>query len=87
VLGSGSEQVQEALQDSQLGNWPSGSSWVIDYFYPAKVVPSSYGWTTLTGNINYNRLGRTVRGIVLNTGYGHYDVAKVELKYRYALLQ
>ncbi|HLY12730.1 MAG TPA: hypothetical protein VKR24_00140, partial [Candidatus Limnocylindrales bacterium] len=87
LLGSGSEAVDMGLQDSQLGNWPSGSTWIVDYFSPIKEVSTSYRWTTLTGNITYNRIGRTVRGLVLMTAGGHYDVAKVELTYRYALLQ
>ena len=86
VLGSGSV-VDIGLQDKRLGNWPSGSSWIVDYFAPLKEVPTRYGWTAISGNVAYNMLGHTVRGVVLDTGYGHYDVADVRLKYRYALLE
>ncbi|HEY7937691.1 MAG TPA: Ig-like domain repeat protein [Candidatus Limnocylindrales bacterium] len=86
VLGSGSV-VDIGLQDKRLGNWPSGSKWIIDYFSPLNEVPSRYGWTAISGNLAYNLLGHTIRGVVLDTGYGHYDVADVRLKYRYALLK
>jgi hypothetical protein len=87
VLGSGNESVDIGLQDSQLGTWPTGSAWIVDDFSPIIGVSSAYRWTSLAGNPTDNRIGRTVRGLVLDLYGGHYDVAKVKLTYRYALLK
>ena len=52
-------------------------------------MPKGYTWTRVTGNSSYNRIGRTVHGMALADGWssGRYDVAKVKLTYRYALLR
>lgn len=87
VLGSGSEVVWIGLQDKRLGVFPSGSTWVAEDFGPLKQVSSRYGWTSATGNLTYNLLGHTVRAMVISRYGGYYDVAKVELRFRYALLK
>ena len=89
VLGSGTHGVYIGMQNHYLGNWPAGSSWVVDYFSPLATVSRSYGWTRLIGDASANRIGHTVRGIVLATGWSgaYYNVAEVKLTYRYALLK
>jgi hypothetical protein len=90
VLGSGTHQPALGIQNRQLGTWAAGKPWIIDYFSPLSAVSTKYGWTTVSGDPTYSRIGRTVRGIVLAlnwTSGGHYDVSKVKLTYRYALLK
>jgi hypothetical protein len=89
VLGKGTHTATIGLHDRRLGTWASGSAWIIDYFSPLAPVPKAYGWTHVAGDSTYNRINRTVRGIVLadNWSSGRYDIAKVKLSYRYAILK
>lgn len=89
VLGKGTHTATIGLHDRRLGTWASGSAWIIDYFSPLATVPKAYGWTHVAGDSTYNRINRTVRGIVLadNWSSGRYDIAKVKLSYRYAILK
>jgi hypothetical protein len=88
VLGGGTRKPYMGMQDKTAGTWATGSSWVIDYF-DLKVVPKDAGWTSMTGDPNANRIGRIVRGVLLAVDWssGYYDLGKVKLTYKYALLQ
>jgi hypothetical protein len=89
VLGSGTHSAKIGLHDSRLGSWPSGGTWIIDYFSPLAYVTTSYAWTHVSGSPTYNRFGRTVQGLVLGEDWtsGRYNISKVKLTYKYALLQ
>jgi prepilin-type processing-associated H-X9-DG protein len=89
VLGSGTSSPYIGLQDRRLGTWPTGSPWIIDYFSPIVGVTTRYQWSTVAGDATYNRIGTTVRGMVLALDWtsGRYDVSQVRLTYRYALLK
>ncbi len=89
VLGSGNASAVIGMQDSRLGTWPAGSPWIIDYFSPIAYTSTGYGWNHVAGNSTYNRIGRTVRGMVLALDWfsGRYDIASVKVTYRYALLR
>ena len=65
VLGKGTHVAIVGLQDRRIGTWPSGSRWIVDDFSPLVSVPKAYGWTHVSGNSTYNRIGRTVRGMIL----------------------
>jgi hypothetical protein len=89
VQGSGTKSPIMGLHDKTLGTWPADAPWVIDYFWPLKLVPEDHGWTGVTGDPSNNRSGRKVRGMVIAADWfsGRYDIAKVKLTYRYAFLQ
>ena len=89
VLGSGTSSPYIGLQNRQLGTWPAGSPWIINDFSPIVGVTTRYQWSTVVGDPTYNRIGTTVRGMVLAIDWtsGRYDVSQVKLSYRYALLK
>jgi hypothetical protein len=88
LLGSGSQAPEMGLQDFYAGNWPTGSSWIIDYFSLGPVAKKA-GWTHYTFDGTHYRSGHVVRGVVVGANWlsGHYDIAKVELTYRYSILK
>ncbi|HEX8024601.1 MAG TPA: Ig-like domain repeat protein [Candidatus Limnocylindrales bacterium] len=89
VLGSGTHSATMSLHDWRLGSWASGSPWILDYFSPRASTGTSYAWHSVHGDSTYNRSGRTVQASVfgLNWTSGRYDISKVKLTYKYALLQ
>ena len=88
LLGSGNLSPMIGLQNRQLGTWPAGAAWDIGDFSLAS-VSSRYVWSHVTGDGVYNRIGQTVRGMVLgiDAPFDHYDISQVKLTYRYALLK
>jgi hypothetical protein len=89
VQGSGTRSPILGLHDRTMGTWPADAPWVVDYFWPLKLVPKDHGWTSVTGDPSANRSGRKVRGMVIAADWfsGRYDIARVRLTYRYAFLQ